>query len=172
MKLKKLAEGIYEIEEFLTKETQDIFLSMINYDGWNYSHPGNIVKEISKENILKIEKLLNDKINSIFVNAKEFTPIRHLRRLAELEDMPVHADGGMPGDKRGSIVFGLAIYLNDNFTGGELFYPEIGLEIKPKARSLVIHDAKFKHGVKTVTSGNRYSITVFVFGDKDTKIMV
>lgn len=172
MKLIEHAKGVYEIEEFLTTEIQNMLLSMINDDGWDNDHPGNIIKEINVEDRLKIKNLLSDKINSIFINSKEFTPITNLRKLSKGEDMPVHADGGLPGDKRGTIMFGIAIYINDNFSGGELFYPEIDLIVKPKARSLVVHDAKLKHGVKEVISGNRYSVTVFVFGDETTTIKV
>ena len=97
-----------------------------------------------------------------------FTIVNRLRRLTTDEFMHANKDGGYPSNPK-VIVFGVAIYLNDEFTGGQLSYPDISLSVNPKSRSAVIHDAKFNHEVKTVTSGNRYSITAFVYGDETTK---
>lgn len=170
-KLIQHAEGVYEIEEFLTEKNQNLFLSMIDDDGWETSHPGNIVKQINQENQLKIKELVSNKISSMFVNANELSTIGSLRKLTKGDDMALHKDNSYQDD-RGKIMFGIIIYLNDDFSGGELFYPSLNLNIKPKARSLVVHDAKLEHGVKNVTSGNRYSITTFVFGNENTKMIV
>jgi predicted 2-oxoglutarate/Fe(II)-dependent dioxygenase YbiX len=50
------------------------------------------------------------------------------------------------------------LYLNDDFDGGELFFPNLDITIKPKARQLVIFPGghEYVHGVKTVNSGFRY----------------
>lgn len=58
---------------------------------------------------------------------------------------------------------GGVIYLNDDFDGGEIFYPNLGLEIKPKKGMMVIHPAglKYLHGVKKVVEGIRHTISVF-----------
>jgi len=50
------------------------------------------------------------------------------------------------------------LYLNDNFVGGELFFPELNLEYKPVAGDVIIYQSKMKHGVKELTSGIRYNI--------------
>lgn len=58
---------------------------------------------------------------------------------------------------------GGVIYLNDDFEGGELFYPKLGKEIKPKPGLMVIHPAgvEYLHGIKKVTEGIRHTISVF-----------
>lgn len=50
------------------------------------------------------------------------------------------------------------LYLNDDFEGGELYFPNLDISLKPKARQLVIFPGghEYVHGVKTVTSGFRY----------------
>lgn len=167
MKIVEHAPGIYEIENFLTIKEQELFLSSCTDNGWVESHPGNIVKDMTDEQRDKINDVLV-RLAKNFDNMDDFTYVNKLRRLTTDEFMRAHKDGGDPLNPK-SIVFGIAIYLNDEFTGGQLFYSHIGLSISPKPRSAVIHDAKFNHKVKTVTSGNRYSITAFVFGDETTK---
>jgi hypothetical protein len=58
---------------------------------------------------------------------------------------------------------GGVIYLNDNFEGGEIFYPKLNREIRPKSGMMVIHPAglPYLHGVKKVTEGVRHTISAF-----------
>jgi predicted 2-oxoglutarate/Fe(II)-dependent dioxygenase YbiX len=51
-------------------------------------------------------------------------------------------------------------FLNDDYSGGELFFPEIDLVIKPEAGMLVCFpsDHHYVHGVRPVTHGHRYTI--------------
>jgi hypothetical protein len=62
-----------------------------------------------------------------------------------------------------SIELGIVYYVNDNYQGGELFYPKLNIEYKPKAGDLIIHPGSFKymHGVRDVTEGTRYSMNMF-----------
>lgn len=55
------------------------------------------------------------------------------------------------------------IYYNDDFTGGELYYPQHDLEIKPEPGLGVAHpgDINYLHGVKKVISGERYTTPSF-----------
>lgn len=63
------------------------------------------------------------------------------------------------------VMHGAIFYINDGYEGGEVYYPELGLEIKPAANSLIIHPAKkeYLHGVREVTKGDRFAITFFAF---------
>jgi hypothetical protein len=58
---------------------------------------------------------------------------------------------------------GGVIYLNDDFEGGEIFYPKLNIEIKPEPGMMVIHPAglEYLHGIKKVTEGIRHTISVF-----------
>ena len=55
------------------------------------------------------------------------------------------------------------LYLNDNYDGGELYFPEHSIEIKPKAGGLYVFPGGFEnlHGVKEVKLGSRYTIVIF-----------
>jgi predicted 2-oxoglutarate/Fe(II)-dependent dioxygenase YbiX len=54
-------------------------------------------------------------------------------------------------------------YWNDDFEGGELYYPQHDMVVKPEPGLAVIHpgDINYLHGVKIVTSGERYTSPAF-----------
>lgn len=78
----------------------------------------------------------------------------------------VHADkeylDGTPNDRNYNDIASV-IYLNDDYTGGEIHFPDHGLSIKPEKRSAYFFpgDLNYKHGVKEITSGSRYTIPAF-----------
>ncbi len=56
------------------------------------------------------------------------------------------------------------IYLNDDYEGGELYFPQHnGFEIKPKRGTMLIFSGTIDnmHGIKKVTSGTRYTHVTF-----------
>jgi Rps23 Pro-64 3,4-dihydroxylase Tpa1-like proline 4-hydroxylase len=160
--------GIYEIENFLTEDEVNSLLLSVGSNDFTESHPGNIVKDLVPESSVVVPAIAN-RLMSCFSNADSNTRITNIRRLKDGEFMSAHKDGGYP-DSEKTIVFGVAIYLNDDFTGGEINYPDLNISIKPKRSSVVIHDAKLLHEVLPVKSGSRYSITTFIFGDETTRI--
>jgi Rps23 Pro-64 3,4-dihydroxylase Tpa1-like proline 4-hydroxylase len=59
-------------------------------------------------------------------------------------------------------VISTVMYLNDEYTGGELSFPEVGdgYAYTPEKYELVYFPTPFLHGVNPVTSGKRYIITI------------
>jgi len=57
-------------------------------------------------------------------------------------------------------------YINDDYEGGEIYFPGFDIEIKPKQGSLVIFPSNdnYTHGVKEVTKLNRYTIAAWYAG--------
>lgn len=55
-------------------------------------------------------------------------------------------------------------FINDDFSGGELFFPALDLVIEPEAGTLVCFpsDHNYVHGVRPVTSGHRYTIVTWM----------
>lgn len=55
------------------------------------------------------------------------------------------------------------LYLNDDYEGGELYFPQHGIEIKPKAFSLMVFPGGVEniHGVREIISGIRYTMVAF-----------
>lgn len=48
------------------------------------------------------------------------------------------------------------LYLNDNYEGGELNFPNHNIMIKPEAGSLIIFPSKYLHESKVIKSGVKY----------------
>lgn len=59
------------------------------------------------------------------------------------------------------------LYLNDDYEGGELVFPEQDIVIKPSAGSVVVFPSTepFFHQVNKVTSGEKYICSAFLFKD-------
>jgi hypothetical protein len=55
------------------------------------------------------------------------------------------------------------LYLNSNYEGGELYFPDHDIEFKPRAYSLITFPGGVEniHGVKEITSGTRYTMVSF-----------
>lgn len=54
------------------------------------------------------------------------------------------------------IFWGLVIYPNDDYEGGEIVYPQYNFKYKPEAGSMIMHEGYTRHGVKKVVSGERF----------------
>lgn len=52
------------------------------------------------------------------------------------------------------------IYLNDNYSGGELYFRDHNISIAPKAGSMIVFDVGIEnvHGVKVIEDGDRYTM--------------
>lgn len=62
------------------------------------------------------------------------------------------------------------LYLNDNYGGGELYFPDHGIEFKPTSLSYYVFPGGIEniHGVKEITEGTRYTMVSFWdFADAD-----
>jgi len=66
--------------------------------------------------------------------------------------------------------FGCVYYLNDNYEGGEIWFPNFDFSIKPKPNTMIFFpgDNEHLHGVKNVSKGTRHTIASF-WGYDETK---
>ena len=78
------------------------------------------------------------------------------------EHQDVYGQPNGEGIKNPLVVTAL-LYLNDDFDGGEIYFPEKGISIKPDCGSLVVFPSKTVHGVKTLISGNRYLTSIYIY---------
>jgi predicted 2-oxoglutarate/Fe(II)-dependent dioxygenase YbiX len=55
------------------------------------------------------------------------------------------------------------IYINNDYEGGEIYFPKQNIEIKPDSGDLVCFpgDKEYMHGVKEITNGKRFTIPMF-----------
>ena len=63
------------------------------------------------------------------------------------------------------------VYLNEDFEGGEIFFPRLKEALKPTTGMLVIFSSgpEHEHGVKAVTAGQRYTMPSWYTTDEAHK---
>jgi hypothetical protein len=85
-------------------------------------------------------------------------------------EQPPHADDMTNTDIKGleHRAFGSIIYLNDNYEGGQTYYPNYNISITPQAGKLAIHpgDPDHLHGVTKIEGEIRYTIASFWTSNK------
>lgn len=57
------------------------------------------------------------------------------------------------------------LYLNDEYEGGSLFFPRLGLSYKPTTGELVLFPSEYLHAVAPVVSGVRYCFVGFYLAE-------
>lgn len=63
----------------------------------------------------------------------------------------------------------IVAYFNDDFEGGEIYFPELGLEQKNKRGSIVMFPPKnyaYNHGARKVTKGEKFLLNLCFTTDK------
>lgn len=104
--------------------------------------------------------------------------INSIVELEEGQSMPVHYDhnsaekksvGFKTGAGHPSRDISSVLYYNDDFDGGEIYFPNQDLLIKPEPGLFVCFPANddFPHGVKEITNGYRWCSTTFWCIKKD-----
>ena len=63
------------------------------------------------------------------------------------------------------------VYLNNDYEGGEIFFPRLNIALKPSAGMLVIFSsgAEHEHGVTEITEGKRYTMPSWYTADESHK---
>jgi len=171
--------GLKIIDDFLDKETMQYLTKWLDGD---IRTSGIYRSEIDDQNILNIlekqEQRIYQEVYNYYtvnygVNFKE-RPIgrTHLLKwnLQDGDVMPVHTDcetpDGEPVLENEYYRYNLSAicYLNEDFVGAELTFPEINKTIIPKPGKLVLFPSRYKHGVLNMESGRRYTMpTWFTF---------
>lgn len=176
-----LESKIWVVHNFIKKEESQVYLDIANSaseEDWWKENGGwykgkylnlsdiSIIRELSKDIIKRLSKLFKDGDTYTYGD-----PIS-IHRMTEGQEMFVHADFSEIDNKDEDIVlFNTAIYHND-VPGGEIYYPEIGVEYHPTQGDLVIHPGttKYRHGVKAVLKDTRYISTLWAANNLGMKI--
>lgn len=170
---------VYEILNFLSEEEHKHFLTLIN-NSIEEDWPSEIKNEFENQEqhgtVLLIDKAkeknneiyfqIYQRLIELFDNPGRVNNISAIQRYKPGKGMHLHVDNKLDS----SVLYGIVIYLNDDYKGGEIFYPKLNLKIKPKAKSIIIHPASTEHEVlKVKGEKTRYIISSFVRGTKTTR---
>ena len=191
----ELYDEVYLIRDFISQEEIDFCLNLINStteEDWGKDYVDQLKRDALEEfgtedylTLVKQEKMsmntewldksieipgelphtLSQRIQDLFSSEVAMGPMQTIQRHYPGSFMKEHVDQ----DHNSSLIYACVIYLNDDFNGGELYFPEIDLEVKPIKGSMMLFSAskKYLHGVKKVLDGpTRYAITGFVWKKK------
>jgi hypothetical protein len=112
----------------------------------------------------EIQRPLYDGLNSMVVKADPelilsgFATIQRMQTGVELK---AHTDQKTDP----SIKYATIVYINDDYADGELFFPNLGIQLKPKPGTMLFFpgNEQYEHGVKHVGEGQiRYVLVGFI----------
>lgn len=152
-----------------SKETQN-WGNRIPGDNWS----GRVIYETSQANFDYLQ-LVQNKIKKDFEITELIYPdYLGLVKWENGDNQRPHADGENETNDHPYYWrnFGCVLYLNDNYSGGEIYFPNQNIEIKPKPNTLVFFPGtmEYLHGVNPITNGIRYTLTSFWTYNKEFNI--
>ena len=149
------------INNFLSKEECLYFIKYFN-DNRDLID-GNHISEINQDKkFLNVVDRIKKEIKNVY-SQKNPNPVYAESWIAEHvagTNMPVHTDYADGYE----FAYTATIYLNEDYTGGQIYFPLAGIQIQPETGDLVLFipkEADAEHGVQTVTFGTRYAIPVW-----------
>jgi hypothetical protein len=106
---------------------------------------------------------LSNRLGAIFAPRAEFEfrGVGSVQRQYEGVKLNEHLDS----ESNPLVAYACVIYVNDDFTEGELNFPRLGFKYKPEAGALIVFPSKpeYLHGVLPVGPGpTRYALPAFV----------
>jgi hypothetical protein len=159
------------------------------WEDWNASNDSMTRYGIGKSGFFTTSKLLNEndfedyKISSQIYILSEFAISSYcninminkpwlpnffnIKKYSPGADMGPHIDSDDPTDIKHPVISGV-MYLNDNYEGGEIHFPNQNVTIKPKAGSIIIFPSTdpYVHHPKKINSGNKYMVPLFWYKEK------
>jgi hypothetical protein len=111
-----------------------------------------------------VQKVIYDRLNDLVAVAKPewmLSGFATIQRMQEGVELKSHTDQ----DTDPSIRYATILYLNDEYSNGEVFFPNFDIELKPKATSLLLFPGtkQYEHGVRHVGPGAiRYVLVGFI----------
>lgn len=100
------------------------------------------------------EEVFNRKIRNLSLSAQKWMTGSYAQDHSDNSEL----DGTPNAWRENKLV--TIIYLNDNYTGGELYFRDHDISIAPKAGSVVVFDVGINnvHGVRKILSGDRTTV--------------
>ena len=183
---------IYIVANFLDSDVaelcSDYYHALLFYSGKVSDREKLALGWVPNKDSLKNDELvygvIKEAIEKMKAIMKEYFPEQEIELFKTYQDVSVrtpegskldgkmspHVDG--PGEKSAQTknirTVGGLLYINDNYDGGELTYPNLNYEYKPAAGSFVMHlgmDEDYLHGVNEIKNGWRFNLGIFGYED-------
>ena len=130
-------------------------------EGTNYDifTADSLIKDSIVLPIIDSVKSVIENFSSLF-DIKERPNIIKRFQIREYRDgagLGNHIDAGPGLDYRYSLV----VYLNDSFSGGDIYFPEQDTTLKPSAGAIAIFPSTYEHGVNATSDGTKWHLPLF-----------
>lgn len=194
-----ITDDILLIENFISKEELETILKIINTTeekDWSIAYQESLAEfclvkfgsddvdrlvaegkyEVTKgwdDKILNINqhpvtKVLQQRIQKLVKKADDTLVLggmSTLQRMQEGVELKSHVDQ----DTDPSVRYATILYINDNYSEGELFFKNFDIKLKPKPGSLLVFpgDPQHEHGVRHVGPGPIRQVIVGFITEKD-----
>lgn len=125
------------------------------------------LRNVYNDTVIKLKECLNH-YQSMYNIVMDYMEAINYVRYEPGQHFAVHADSGFSYNCTVSSV----MYLNDDYEGGELWFPFLDLTYTPVAGDIVIFPSTYiyAHASKPITSGVKYSaVTMFDWNDRTHK---
>lgn len=179
--LNKLNDQVWVLPNFINESDllslqKDI--ELVNPKNWykddspkdSFWYGRSLHKSSLNENSRSIIRSVEENLNLVFQNYERIHEVQSiLKTTDDGRHLGYHKDNTAEGDQNN--IFGVVIYLNESYEGGEIHYKDLDFSYKPNQGDLVVHYAGLEHGVTEVTKGVRYILTSFVKGSKETTFL-
>ncbi len=193
--VKEITPELFSVENFLSEEELSIFLNIISNTSqkdWEVEYYANLknfcmtkfgrddIDNLVAEGKFEITQNWKDK-NFNILNHKIYKPMYnrlnsmvvisdsdlHLSGLATIQRMQAGVELKSHTDQHTdpSIRYATIIYINEDYVNGELFFPKLNIELKPKPGTLLFFpgNEEYEHGVRLVGEGPiRYVVVGFI----------
>ena len=190
-----ITSELFSVDNFLSQDQINIFFDIIHstsQEDWEVEYHANLkyfcmekfgrddVENLVAEgkfeitqnwkdknfNILhhEIQRPLYDVVNSMVVKADPeliLSGFATIQRMQSGVELKAHTDQKTDP----SIKYAAIVYLNDDYVDGELFFPKLDIQLKPKAGTMLFFpgNEEYEHGVKHVGDGQiRYVLVGFI----------
>ncbi len=127
----------------------------------------SLMRDLQRRIIRKVHGLLDDRLGP---QPPLYADVINFARWPPGYELLPHADAENPGGEPHPYPwrhFASVIYLNDDYGGGAIHFPELGIELRPPVRTLLVFPGTldYLHGVRAVTHGMRHTLASFLTFD-------
>jgi|694.fasta_scaffold36939_3 predicted 2-oxoglutarate/Fe(II)-dependent dioxygenase YbiX len=176
--------NIIVVKDFLTPSEVDRIRTVLTEDDWqpgtptSYANPDPIADFIELESVITaIENIASYQFGA---NIQRYDDTGRFNRW-EIGDLLERHSDSAASPRDGSIdvsqflgsgiaapppviMYSSVVYLNDDYEGGELWFPKQDYKTKPAPGTLILFPATimYPHEVAEITSGNKYTYSLFL----------
>lgn len=175
----KTKDSIYEVKNFIKEKEISILLDNIDDGLVNFSNEHSVVLTINQDKVKsEFNEVLSNLESKIIEYIYNFIFEKYRIRLSQTPSLSIRINQSKPGHSNhihkdfkyeknetvGSPLYHMTAlcYLNNNYSGGEISWPDQKYKIKPEPGSLVFFPSYLTHEVHEVFDNDRFAVLLIM----------